>query len=1199
MKVTLLTVVTVAAVVSLATAADPECLYRKLRGLTPHWPNPADCASYYRCNSKDIMRPIKCPEGKEYNPKNGKCGTAGRGLCTLTLSAPLTDPANICANEVNGAYLAKEGSCTEFYICSNQQAYTQKCDSGSYFNGGTECVPDTDDTCWENACIGKKDGNYLTNTASCRDYITCQKEQATLESCPAGSLFDANLQMCRTDEKNEECWENYCIGQPSGEYLANKDDCGAFYICYNDSPVPSKCSPGTFFNISGPHCQPGECPSDDTTTTSTTTVPTPGECDCANGVKHGQMVPNENNCRKFFTCNNGELVSGDCYTGNYFNPKLECCDRDVDNICPESSDEDCINGEVAANVDKCNKYYECCGGSWQSKTCDSGDYFFEGQCQPDTKNECPETDDSVEDTKIEDFMECAADEPTRRTDNCFSYLACMHGRWEQLSCRAGYYYDAFRHICKLDELNVCPENQPAKERARRSAEQPPAANCTCPDDMEQGAMTVHPTDCDKYLICNNGELVEGTCGQGNIFSTCNNICVPDTEGTCWVCANRPNGYQMADPDDCTSYYICNNGLANEMSCRASERYDAGSSACVVDVTGVCLNPCSCGTGIAAHPICNKYYQCTDGTPQVVECPAGQGFDATAEACSAKVTCAANQCATAPDGQTFPVAGDDNAYYVCLDNEAGIRLCPVNSIYDDVLGICLAQPALCSCNQNLCNNANINMPYPSLDNDNTTYCLCQSDGAYLKNCPTGYSFDEEEGICTFTTPCDPRSCIDQEKYHVSADYQDQNNFCLCRAGQPVSVPCPIGYTFSIKTMMCVVIVQPDPRCCRNYCVGKPNYETFPAIDIEEGYCTCLDDVPSYHNCPADKIYYDDLGICLKPSNIECNDPICGSTVCPNGLDGEALVAPNEPSGYCYCQNMCGVYNQCPDGKLFDQIMGICLDAALDYCQCQQCSDLPNEATFPSSNADDPTSYCLCQGGTAMYKTCGSGNRLIYDVELGICVPNQAPSTVCKTGLCAKQPENTALPALNTTAGFCVCVSNVPVYEACPGGATFDDVLCICINTGLQAAIVEQYKCDVQQCKQRSHVGPFAARDDATGFCSCEMDGAATYHSCSPGHLYEASLSTCIVDACDHMECRQRKQFEAFAAKNSTKGFCACDVVPSYHHCRDGYVFDIGLAVCVPDFQLAKPMPHEIQKRSVPQEEKVRSISLFKRFLQKLT
>ncbi|EDW40162.1 GL25112 [Drosophila persimilis] len=132
--VALLAVVTLTTVAVLVGAADPECVYRKLRGLSPHWPNPTSCSSYYRCSAKGTVRALTCPAGKEYNPKNGKCATAGRGLCKLSFVAPLSVATNVCTDEVTGAFLPKSGFCGEYYICDDQQAYAQKCSAGSVFN---------------------------------------------------------------------------------------------------------------------------------------------------------------------------------------------------------------------------------------------------------------------------------------------------------------------------------------------------------------------------------------------------------------------------------------------------------------------------------------------------------------------------------------------------------------------------------------------------------------------------------------------------------------------------------------------------------------------------------------------------------------------------------------------------------------------------------------------------------------------------------------------------------------------------------------------------------------------------------------------------------------------------------------------------------------------------------------------------------
>lgn len=244
------------------------------------------------------------------------------------------------------------------------------------------------------------------------------------------------------------------------------------------------------------------------------------------------------------------------------------------------------------------------------------------------------------------------------------------------------------------------------------------------------------------------------------------------------------------------------------------------------------------------------------------------------------------------------------------------------------------------------------------------------------------------------------------------------------------------------------------------------------------------------------------------------------------------------------------------------------------------------------------------------------------------------------------------ALNTTAGFCLCLEGLAVYQACPAGKQYDAKLNLCLDTATGANL--DLACDSTLCNSRTALTTFAAKDTINGFCACDASGVATYQSCGQYHVYDKILNICVVDACDPTMCRTRVKFDAFAARNTTRGFCACDTVPTYYHCTDGHVFDDTLGVCVHEMTAevaacdprdcvsrtqfeafaAKGMPqgfcscdgspdivtyhacpdgklfdrdlgmcmaneHAIRKRSVEPEEKVRSLSFFKKLFQKFT
>ncbi|KAM8708420.1 hypothetical protein ACLKA7_015399 [Drosophila subpalustris] len=1245
MKVTLLAVVIITAVASLADAADPECIYRKLRGLSPHFPNPTDCAKYFRCSNKNAVKSITCPSGKEYNPKTGKCSTAGRGLCKLSLAAPLAEATNDCANEVNGVRVKKPGYCSQFYICYNQMAYSQECDLGSYFDPILQaCTPDAQSECWQNQCIDQSDGTLLASSTSCRNFYMCRNKEVTVESCNAGYYFDAQQKECVIDPDNAHCWENFCIDKNDGA-LPDPDNCSNFYLCYQQRATLQECPEGTYFDKTGPNCQPGPCPGPDTTTTTTTESPSTG-CDCADGSVNGQLVANENNCRIYFICENGVLKPEDCLMGNYFDKKYNVCQVDTGKTCADSWTPDCVDGDVTEDAENCNQYYVCQNGIWQSETCPKGQYFSTdcGYCVEDTTNECPQCSESSEDppvpttaTEATVAAACKATDPIQKGANCYSYFVCISGSWKQESCPAGSYFDVMYGICKLDADNTCPENKLISSgwRSKRSVDQQTDANCTCEGDIAEGSIVAHPTDCDKYLICQNQELIPGTCGQGNVFCSKQGVCVPDTDASCWICANKPNGYQMVDPADCTSYITCTNGLAVTQTCPAGQWFSGQS--CVIDVTGQCINPCSCGTGNVPHPICSKYFQCTDGVPQVVDCPASQGFDSSTQKCSAKVACNATLCATAADGTVIPIEGTDTKFYLCKDNTATIRSCPPNTALDPTFLICLAVPS-CSCDQSKCTKDDLYSAYPTQDNDNTTFCLCESDGAYVKNCPSGYTFDACESVCTFTGPCDPKVCVDAPEYTPSVNYDDPDSFCLCRAGQQVPVPCPIGYTFNSVLLICVVAPIPDPRCCRNICVGQPNDLTFPAIDTDAGFCLCVDEVPAFNDCPVNKTYDATMGICLEPYegvNCECNE--CNPEVCVNNPEYDAFPAENNVGGFCYCKEYCPVFAQCPGDKEFDPVLllclspmgpvvcneeqcdtlpqfetypadngtdgfcycqgglpiyrpcppgkeysvqdGICLEPVNGetscYCDSEKCSCLAEYEPFPSTNEEDDTSFCYCKNGTALLDNCPNGK--VFDPVEKICLRKDVSDCVCTNGKCASLPDNSNFAALNSTTGFCLCQEGVAIYETCPAGKEYDATLQICLGSSSSS---KQLSCDATRCQNLVEHSTFAALNSTNGFCLCQPDGNAIYQTCGDGHMFNEVVGVCVVDACDPLQCRSRVQFEAFAAKNTTKGFCACDIIPTYYHCTAGHVFDVNLSVCVDEVTatVAACDPRECRNRS---------------------
>lgn len=45
-------------------------------------------------------------------------------------------------------------------------------------------------------CIGRRNGMRMADPRDCRGYFECRNQHALEQSCPFGSLFEANIAMC-------------------------------------------------------------------------------------------------------------------------------------------------------------------------------------------------------------------------------------------------------------------------------------------------------------------------------------------------------------------------------------------------------------------------------------------------------------------------------------------------------------------------------------------------------------------------------------------------------------------------------------------------------------------------------------------------------------------------------------------------------------------------------------------------------------------------------------------------------------------------------------------------------------------------------------------------------------------------------------------------------------------------------------------
>jgi hypothetical protein len=182
---------------------------------------------------------------------------------------------------------------------------------------------------------------------------------------------------------------------------------------------------------------------------------------------------------------------------------------------------------------------------------------------------------------------------------------------------------------------------------------------TCPDEFE--GYYPHLFSCDKYWKCIEGRVTLEICGNGLAFDDLDRTFT--TENCDYIhnveCGNRteleppitaPNCPRLygtfPDPEDCTGFYNCRDGLANRYSCAPGLAYDTTDQVCKwadqvtrckklmdkAEVEGLFTCPANPVLGIYskhAHPEdCRQYFVCISGTPREYGCPIGSVFKIT-------------------------------------------------------------------------------------------------------------------------------------------------------------------------------------------------------------------------------------------------------------------------------------------------------------------------------------------------------------------------------------------------------------------------------------------------------------------------------------------------------------------------------------------------------------------------------------------
>lgn len=190
-------------------------------------------------------------------------------------------------------------------------------------------------------CAGKTQGDNTTDPTNCNQYYICLDAETPSDipfTCPSDAPFFSEADgFCGTDLANcaEPCTpSSSCklICEASGEFVADAEDCGKFYVCLDEGFVsePLECPvEKPFFDPNGPGCVDDE------------SVCCEDPCALLQCTEAFTQIPDLTNCTKFYFClsagssdDPAVAVHATCSDGENFDHTTSSCSPDATCVAP-------------------------------------------------------------------------------------------------------------------------------------------------------------------------------------------------------------------------------------------------------------------------------------------------------------------------------------------------------------------------------------------------------------------------------------------------------------------------------------------------------------------------------------------------------------------------------------------------------------------------------------------------------------------------------------------------------------------------------------------------------------------------------------------------------------------------------------------------------------------------------------------------
>ncbi|XP_025832634.1 chitin-binding domain protein cbd-1 [Agrilus planipennis] len=838
------------------SAASSECPAVDPLDHSVYLPHESDCSKFYEC-SNGVPILLACPKGTLFNTDLDVCDWPENVVCQKQ-KCPEVDPID------TSIYLPHESDCSKFYQCSNGVAVQQSCPSGLFFNTKLNVCDYPENV---DSCPGSNDNAAGENNGSAEhgsDANNGNNGSYVINGTDGNNGNNGSHVINGTDGNNGNNGSHVINGTDGSHgnngshgYNGTDGNNGSHVINGTDGSQGPDGSGGNNGNNGNDESNGSdESDSDENDSGSSAS----GVCPAVDPLDRSIYLPHESDCSKFYECSNGVPILLECPKGTLFNTDLDACDWPENVVCQKQKcpEVDPIDTSIYLPHES---DYQCSNGVAVQQSCPSGLLFNTklNVCDyPENVDSCPGSNDS------------GADENDANAENGSEGGDVSDGNNEIINGT-----DESNELEGSGGNNGNDESDGSDENDSGSS-----ASGVCPavDPLDRSIYLPHESDCSKFYECSNGVPIELSCPSGLLFNIKLNVCdYPQNVDSCPRIKKNISIHNEVYPNK-LSYSIsitCTMKTVLSLSLLCSLLYLEESAAANIKCPAV--DPLDQSIYLPHENDCSKFYECSNGIPNLLQCPEGTLFNSDLNVCDwpDNVVCQKQKCPEVDPIDTsiyLPHKSDCSRFYQCSNGVAVEQRCPSGLLFNKKLQVC-DYPKNVQCH--------------SLDDNNG------SDANHATNGNNGNDASNSgspgSGVCPAVDPLGHSVYLPHKS--------DCSKFYECSNGVPVEQSCPNGLLFNPKL---------------NVCDYPENVHSCPGSDDHHGG----HGGHGHHGSDENNVNNGNNG-----SN--SGSPVIG--VCPavDPLDHSVyLPHKSDCSKFYECSNGVPIELSCPDGLVFNTDLSVC-------------------------------------------------------------------------------------------------------------------------------------------------------------------------------------------------------------------------------------------------------------------------------------